>query len=367
MPKPSPSADGNSKLARAILTKNLQVRPGERVTIEAWPHTLPYAVALAREARRLKALPIIHYEDEQAYWDSVDAGETKILGTKPDHEWASLAKTDVYIHMWGPGDRVRLNGLTEKKAGEVFAWNDKWYETAKKAGLRGLRLELGRAFPTLADAYEFDQAKWQSQLEAASMVPPEYFRKIAAPIVKALKAGSTVHLTHENGTDLTLGLAGYAPQVYAGQIDKEAMKRPFGMLANLPAGSVRVALDETVADGTIIGNRTSYYDDTYATEPTLEFKGGRLTSSQFATGGEKFEEQYQKGGKGRDQPGMLSIGLNPELHNTPQVEDVEAGVVMVSVGGNRFIGGKNKSPFFGWACLAGARLEVDGRPIKLPG
>ncbi len=55
-----------SVLARAVLTKNLKVRPGERVIIEGWTHTLPWANAFAREARRLKAEPMLLYQDEES-------------------------------------------------------------------------------------------------------------------------------------------------------------------------------------------------------------------------------------------------------------------------------------------------------------
>ena len=47
-------------------------------------------------------------------------------------------------------------------------------------------------------------------------------------------------------------------------------------------------------------------------------------------------------------------------------EDVEAGALMVAVGGNGYYGGKNRSPFFGWGIVAGGALEVDGRPVPLP-
>lgn len=57
--------------------------------------------------------------------------------------------------------------------------------------------------------------------------------------------------------------------------------------------------------------------------------------------------------------------LARELHNTPQVEDEEAGALLVSVGGNRYVGGKNKSPFFGWAVIAGATAEIDGQSLPL--
>jgi aminopeptidase len=366
MAKTPPATDAQSKLARSILHNNLQVKAGEKVTIEAWPHTLPWAVALAREARRMKALPVIHYEDENAYWDTVASGGTKLLGQKPDHEWASLAKTDVYIHMWGPGDRVRLNAIPAKEANQLFKWNDSWYATAKKAGLRGARLELGRPYPSLAKAYGADLDSWTHDLIEATMVDPVALAKTAAPIVKALKSGKRIHITHENGTDLTLGLAGRDPVANTGRLSAEDLKRPFRMLTTLPSGSIRVALDESIADGVIVGNRTNYYDDRVATEPRFEFANGRLTRASFGSGGDKFDADFKKGGKGRDQPGQLAIGLNPKLHNTPQVEDLEAGAVMVSVGANRFLGGKNKANLFGWAIVAGADFEVDGKRLPLP-
>jgi leucyl aminopeptidase (aminopeptidase T) len=363
----SPSTGTAAKLAQSILRKNLQVKPGERITVEAWPHTLPWAVALAREARRLKATPVILYEDEASYWDSVDHGEAKVVGAAAAHEWAALSKTDVYIHMWGPGDRVRLNALPPKQLGAVFGFNNGWYTAARKAGTRGARLEIGRPFPTLAQTYGVDQETWTNQVVAATLVDPSELAKRAAPVVKMLQSGKRLHITHSNGTDLTLGLAKRRVNSYTGRPVTNDATRPFDLLCNLPSGAVRVSLDELVADGTIVGNRTCYYDDGVATEPVFEFSGGKLTHSEFGSGGERFDKAYQKGGVGRDRPGFLAIGLNPELHNTPQVEDIEAGAVMVSVGGNRNLGGKNRSPFFGWAVVGGAQAEIDGKTVPLSG
>ncbi len=361
-----PSDGAATQFARSVLKQNLQVKPGEHVMIEAWTHTVPWAVALAQEARAMGAHPLVTYEDEDAYWAAIDGGKANLLGTAAQHEWAALAKTDVYIHMWGPGDRVRLNALPERKAGAAFRFNDDWYKTARKAGLRGARLEIGRPYPTLAKAYDFDESTWSHQLAAATMVDPKELARRAAPIEKALAKGKRLTISHPNGTRLTLGLAGYTPRTQVGRPVVGDKSRPFDLLANLPSGAIRVALDEKVADGTIVGNRTCYYDDGIATEPTFEFENGRLTSAHYASGGDRFDTPYAKGGKGRDQPGFLAIGLNSELHNTPQVEDIEAGAVMVSVGGNRQLGGKNSSSLFGWSIVARPTLEVDGKPLPLP-
>ena len=330
--------------------------------IEAWTHTLPWAVTFARETRNLGALPLITYEDETAYWDAVRDGEYAVLGKAAAHEWAALAKTDVFIHLWGPGDRVRLHELSDARVDRLFAFNASWYEAAKKAGLRGVRLELGRVHPSTARAYHLDASKWTDQIVQGTMVPPDALARAAAPIARAFGRGKRVRIHDRHGTDLTLGLAHRPIRVIAGRPGSE----PFGMLVTLPSGLVRVALDESVADGTIVANRSSYYEDGQATGGVLRFSRGKLTSAEFDHGGERFRSGFRKGGKGRDRPGILSIGLNPRLRNTPPDEDLERGAALVAVGGNRGLGGKNPSPFFGWVVNAGATVEVDGR-VVFPG
>jgi leucyl aminopeptidase (aminopeptidase T) len=352
-----------SRVARSVLRKNLAVKPGERVVVEAWTHTLPWAVAFAREARRLGALPLVPFEDEAGYWEAVDDGEFKVLGRAAAHEWAALGATNVYLHMWGPGDRVRLNKLGPKRMGALFGFNSAWYAAARKSGLRGARLELGRPYPELARAYGADVGTWTDQLVRAMMVEPSTLARAAAPLEQALARGRRLRIRNADGTDLTLGLAHRRVVSMLGRPVVGDPKRPFDMLTSLPSGSLRVSLDESVADGTIVANRTCFYDDGKATGAVLRFRHGKLTDAEFDKGGERFDAGFRTGGKGRDRPGFLGIGLNPELHDTPQVEDIERGAVMVSVGGNRLWGGKNASPFFGWAINAGASLEVDGRSV----
>ncbi|HTZ62133.1 MAG TPA: aminopeptidase [Thermoplasmata archaeon] len=359
------SPDLRRRIAQSLLKNNLQLRSGERVIIEAWPHTLPYAVALAREVRRMGAFPLVPYEDEAGYWDAVDDGEFEVLGKAAAHEWAALMRSNVYIHMWGPGDRVRLGRLPPKKAGRLFAFNDAWYRAARAAGLRGLRLELGRPHPALAKAYDVDLDRWTEQVARATLVNPDALRPGLARIGRALGRGRDLRIRHPNGTDLHLRLSGAAPRPASGRPVVGDPKRPFDLLANVPAGAIRVALDTAVADGTIVANRTCYYEDGTATGGVFRFRNGQLTSAEFESGQARFDAGYKVGGKGRDRPGMLGIGLNPALRDTPQLEDVERGAIMVSVGGNRILGGRNPSGFFGWVMNAGGTLEIDGKPLAI--
>ncbi len=266
------------------------------MTIEAWTHTLPWAVALARETRRLGAFPLITYDDEDAYWDAVDGGQDALLSTAGAHESGALAKTDVFIHMWGPTDRVRLGALPEARTEKLFAWNPGWYAAADKAGLRGARLDIGRIYPPTARAYGVDLRTWADQLVRGTMVAPDALARTAAPVIKALQRAKKVHIRDDQGTDLTLGLAHRKVRAITGRPEAGGGAR---RLVTLPAGYVRVALDESVADGTIVANRPNYADPpTKATGGVFQFRHGKLTSAHFDRGGESFTKGFKTGGKG---------------------------------------------------------------------
>jgi leucyl aminopeptidase (aminopeptidase T) len=352
-----------ARVSRSILTRNLGVRRGERVAVESWTHSLPWAVSIAREARRLGALPLVLYEDEDAYWDAVDDGGSEIVGAPAAHEFATLTKTDVFFHLWGPGVGPRFAALPAKTQERLLAFNEPWYEAARRSGLRGARLDIGRPRPELARAYGVSEAAWLDQVIRASLVDPRRLAAAAAPIARALERGRTVRVRDDRGTDLRLGLARRPAQQMVGTVAPPARRGRYDMLTSVPSGLVRVGLDEAVADGTFVSNRSNFYEDGTATGATFHFSKGRLTEATFDRGGERFSGPYRSGGKGRDRPGRLGIGLNPALRNTPQLEDVERGAVLVSVGGNRNLGGRNASPFFGFAISAGATVEVDGRKI----
>ena len=328
---------------------------------------LPWATALARETRRLKAFPLVLYENEDAYWDSIVAHEDAVLGATPAHEWAALGRTDVYIHMWNAGDRLRMNALGPKREEKIFGWNPAWYKAAAKAGLRGSRLEVGRPFPSLAKVYRVNRSEWMNQVVDATLVDPDRLRAVGVPIARALERGRRIRIHDDHGTDLTLGLAHRRARLDVGRVTKEDMKQPFGMLNLLPAGVVRVALDESVAIGTIVANRASYNDIGMSTGGVFGFRKGRLVRHHYDEGSRFFDKDFRRGGRGRDRPGYLGIGLNPKLHNTPQLEDREAGAIVVSVGNNTFVpGGKNQAKSGGIVVNVGARVDVDGRPLRLP-
>jgi leucyl aminopeptidase (aminopeptidase T) len=353
--------------ARNIVTKYLKVRAGENAIIESWNHTMPLATAMVDEVRRVGGSVLLVHEAEDAWWRAMDRKQSKLLGKSSAPEWAALKAADVYVNFWGPGDTDRIekdhNYGDEKRFDEALAWNWPWYDVARKVGLRGVRMTTAFVTEGRAREWGMDRAQWEESTLRASLVDPEEMAKSASRLCKSLSRGKKVRITHSNGTDLEVALAGVAPRVTDGR------PRPYhkgdsmsGMLQQVPAGTVDVALDSKTAEGSFHANRRTNIWWHWHAGGTLEFADGKLASYSFEVGEEDFVRQYKKGTAGKDRTSVLKLGLNPAVKDVPNLETVEGGSVSLQIGGNRYLNSTNPSNFFTWFSLGGSEIAIDGTP-----
>jgi leucyl aminopeptidase (aminopeptidase T) len=371
-PKPRAMPESPSKLhrdaARNIVTRYLRVRAGENAIVESWNHTLPMATAMVDEIRRTGGHALLVYEDEDAWWRAIDRKQSRLLGTSSAPEWAALRAADLYVNFWGPGDTDRIENLREKSFDEALAWNSPWYAVARKAGLRGVRMTVGFVTEGRARKWGWDRAQWEERVLRASLVDPREIAKRGARLGNALAHGRKIRITHPNGTDVEVGLAGIPPRLNDGRPRPWAKGAPdSGMLQQVPAGTLDVALDSRTAEGSFHANRrTNIWWNVHA-GGTLEFSGGKLTSYSFESGGDEVDRQYKIATPGRDRSSVLKVGLNPVVQDVPNLETVEGGAVSLQIGGNRYLRGGNRSNFFTWLTLAGSEIAVDGTPVVRAG
>jgi leucyl aminopeptidase (aminopeptidase T) len=356
------SAASADRLARAVLRGRLDLRAKERLTIEAYPSSLPWVGGFVREARRLGAYPLVHYEDEAAYWDAAEHGRAKAIGTLAEHERALLDASDAYVYFWGPEDVGRLRRLPAASQQAVFAFNMDWYRRASKAGVRGARMGIARATEANARQFGADLDTWRAQLWAASVRDPKEYASTAARLERGLGASGEVRLTHRNGTDLTLALAKRPVQKDLGVLAPPKQRGQFGIMVNVPPGSVYVSVDESTADGTLVANRRTTQGSVLE-GGRWTFRGGRLTRARYARGQADFDRRFREGTGAKNRPAFLEVGVSPDLHATPMLEENELGAVTVGIGNNAAFGGKNRSSIFEFLTLAGATLTVGGRPL----
>jgi len=152
--------------------------------------------------------------------------------------------------------------------------------------------------------------------------------------------------------------------VTIGEVRPEDRKLPFGSMANVPDGSVYVAVDESTADGTLVANRPTRPGPGASLHGgRFTFRDGRLVGAKFASGGAAFRHAFGAAGVGKDRPSFLEIGLDPAITDAPLLEEAERGAVSVGVGSNASFGGKTRVDFLSYLTVAGADLSIDDRPL----
>ena len=350
---------GIEDICQSVLTKTLHLRRGENLIVEAWTHMLPWANAVVLEARRLGIRTTLFYEDEATYWRSVEECKAADVGRMPGPELGAIAKADGYVFFWGPEDRPRLRALPKEQLGALTSYNSLWYQAAEKAHLRGCRMEIAQATAAAARFFGVNASTWQEGLLDASRVDMSSIARDGARLAARLRKGKRLRVSHANGTELELQLGGYAPVVDDGIVDSQDVRSGNNM-TTFPGGAVYVALDEKVAAGRVVANRSSYPSKGTLVGGRWTFSENHLTEYEYESGGERFKEAFDEAGPGKDRPGFLSVGLNPRIRIAPGLEDFERGTIVIGAGANTAFGGKNKVAFQSWLAIGGAHLEVDG-------
>jgi hypothetical protein len=92
------------KVARKILVESLSVKKGESVTVETWNNGLPFARQVVLEARKMGAIPLTIFEDEDTYVEGVHKTPKDVLGKMGKQEYKLLSGTDAYVFIPGPGE-----------------------------------------------------------------------------------------------------------------------------------------------------------------------------------------------------------------------------------------------------------------------
>lgn len=363
-PSREPMPESEARLARSVLRDNLKVKKGESVVIEAWTHALPYARAFVEATRDLGAFPTVVYEDEAAWWRAVEKKQIPPLGSLSPTDRSAIKSADVFIYFWGPEDRPRVAGLPDAVQNRLTGWNEEWYRLARDSGLRGCRMSVAQATDAEAAAFGLDGPKWRRRLVEAGSADAGRMLTNGTRLRRALERGHEARLRHPNGTDLTFHLEGIHTRIDTGFVDAAARKRPYGMLTNSPSGQLLAAVDHGGATGRLVSNRTVYLGPNRFGDVEWRFEDGHLTDHSIGVGKETFEKEYASAPvKGRDVLGYFSVGLNPAARDLPPCEDTEAGAVLIGIGRNAMVGGKNNVPFLGYALVGEGTLEVDGRPV----
>jgi leucyl aminopeptidase (aminopeptidase T) len=212
-----------ARAARIAVERSLRLQTGEKILIVTNPQREVFEIACAvyDAAVDLGASPSLIVQGVKSQTDYAEEAVISAFDSKPD-AFVSLSAEKL--------------GKDRGGIATPYDWNGTEYDHIFHYQLRGARTLRAIWSPGLTRAM------------FAKTVPIDYdaLAQRCAKVAAALEGAESVRITNENGTDISIGLAGRKPRVDDGDFSKP------GEGGNLPAGEVFISPALGSATGVIV-------------------------------------------------------------------------------------------------------------------
>lgn len=335
------------------LVAQIDPQPGERVLLVALPGRFDALVPILRMklgATGAVDLGAIATQSPQpASWKTEFT--TDLRGRSQRELVAALANVDVAVMMPGasPADPVyaAMQQVLWGGSGRTvhFHWSGTYWPSMET-----------RPEDDEADAL-LQRALLDTDYEALAAIQQQFAEALRrAPVHVTTPAGTDIHfevrdrpVTRQDG-DASAARASTARNL----IDREI---------ELPAGAIRVAPIEATVNGTIVFP-PSLWNGTIVADLRLVFENGKVVSMDAASGLELAEAVMERAGDSARSFREFVLGFNPLLSVAGGAEPwipyygYGAGIVRLSLGDNRELGGEVTGGFVRWNLFLDATVKV---------
>ena len=230
------------------------VKEGEVVAISGQAHSAQLVEDIAVQVRRVGAFPLVFYGSDRlakrmffdvpakydAQPDALDAKLVEIID-------ARIAVSDgMSQNLFEGADPKRM--AARAKAGEPIA------KVALKRNVRFV--EVGNGFyptPWRAERYGMEETALADLFWQGVAADPAAIQAQGARVAAALAKGGTLHITHPNGTDLTVQLEAKPAGISDGVISADDVRQGGSAVSvYLPAGEVYTTPKPGTANGKVV-------------------------------------------------------------------------------------------------------------------
>ena len=250
----------HTALSKQILDDCLSTKPGQRVWINSWDHTLGLASdrALESKKRGLEVLLTVQLEDR--WLRSMIEAPLEVLDNLPAHVAAALEEPQIYIYTLGPRKPIPWDKIPVDRHGSVSVWLDarydksrfaeQWAKVAKKNKVRMVGIEATLATPERAESMGLDSEEWRRVMFEGCTTDPREMASHGRALEPLMIGEGQVHVTTPFGTDFRFRLDKRAPDFSYGLATSEKAER--GEVVFLPTGGIEVSAAEDSAEGRIV-------------------------------------------------------------------------------------------------------------------
>lgn len=354
-------------LARSIVDDCLQITEKDNVVINLSPHNLPLAEEIADECFRKGADVIMSLYTDKFFTSQYDRLSEESL-RRPSAYCRGLTEiSTAEIFMAPTYDPSILRKIDPKKLAALNEGeNDAHFPLSTERRIRTLTVGLALVTKPRARTYGFNYAKWNRMMQAASSVDYGKLAKVGRALREKLSGATHFTITGPGGTDLSFDIPGRKWYLSDGVVDREDVENE-DLNDQLPAGNLNAAPLEDSANGRITFNAGTPIMGTFAKGLQLGFENGKVVSFRGNASTAGVKKNFGSGTGDKDRIAYFGIGFNPKAQTGYIVNNVAYGAVSVGIGGNEFMGGKNKPGFFHLDTVVGATVTADGKTILQKG
>jgi leucyl aminopeptidase (aminopeptidase T) len=348
-----------SSLALQIVEKNAGVREGERVWIKVDGDADPgFVDALAVAVGRAGGHPVVTSFSNAMLkgWyrevpDEVDARPDPWL-------WRMYEAADVLIEI----DAFDYAIFGEANEERYLAWeaaNGGVIDLARERGMRVIRFG-NNLYPSASRAVMLgiSEADLAQSFWPAVLVDPLILSEMGASVRAALEGVRTIGITDPNGTNLTMQVATRNIVVTDGTTVRDPVSDDLN-ITWLPGGEVTLGIDPGSVYGKLVVERV-HFDGQELCGLVFNFEPGQQIVFQSESHLDDLKATLNSGSSGLDGITGLKIGINPAIRDWRLLPYMGSGIVSVSLGANRLLGGDIDLPYILFLSLNNANVTANG-------
>ena len=347
---------------KRVVKTCLRIGKDDKVVIFAWRHMLDLAEAFSMECKRAGAHTLVEFSSDDMWYESVTALPLDYLETPDPFDLALAGIATAIIFISGPENPEGQSRVQAERWVALSRSERQHYERILERKVRMAKIMLGYVTPQRAKTYGFNYQEWKRSVVESTDVEYQEMQKLGRKLASIIEKSREVKITDPDATDLSFSLDDRKAYVYDGVIDDEDIEMG-AIFAELPGGTVAVALNEASANGVLTSNISFPSVGRVIERISLDFRNGKIESLAGGKNIEVAQSQWEKATGDKDKIGSLALGLNPRAELGYIDNSIVLGTASIGIGDNKELGGNNESNWNLSVTLAKPTVQLDGRTI----
>ncbi|MGD2248764.1 MAG: aminopeptidase [Candidatus Methanofastidiosia archaeon] len=277
--------------AKILVDYSCEIKKGDHVVVVVEDHAQDLAREIVKEVAKRGGTTVVIQRSPETERAFLDAVPDEYVGNFPDHLFAMIKETDVYIKIQSTSNTRALGHASPEKLVK--------YQRMQKPMKKEILTKrwCGTLFPTSALAQEAGMSleEYEDFVYGATIRDWEKEAEIMYKVKDVVDAGKTVKIEGED-TDLTMSIDG---RIAVASVGKH----------NMPSGEVFTAPVDDSTEGHIYFDIPLVYLGSLIENVKLEFENGVIVKSS-ASRNEKLLKQLIETDEGSNKLGELGIGTN---------------------------------------------------------